>query len=94
MKNDTITWAQAKGIMDKNMEALCAVFYTTATAFGMTEEQATEYTENNIKGLMAVSRQLFEKVAEILEIENVEEPTATDKLIDLLEKVENISSMA
>ena len=94
MKNNTITWAQANSIMNENLKAVCAVFCTTAQAFGMTEEQATEFTVTNIEGLMAVRRELFEKVAEILEIEEVEEPTAADKLIDLFEKVQNISSMA
>jgi len=93
MKN-TITWAQAKGIMDENLKAVCAVFCTTAQAFGMTEEQATEFVVNNTEGLVAVSQQLFEKVTEILEIEKVEAPTTADQLIDLLEKAQNISLRA
>ncbi len=94
MKNDTITWAQAKSIMDENLKAACAIFCTTAQGFGMTQEQATNFAVNNIEGLKAVSRELFERVTEILEIENVEEPTDADKLIDLLEKAQNVSLMA
>jgi len=93
MKN-TITWAQAKGIMDENLKAVCAVFCTTAQAFGMTEEQATDFIINNTEGLVAVSQQLFEKVTDILEIEKVEAPTTADQLIDLLEKAQNISLRA
>jgi hypothetical protein len=93
MKN-TITWAQAKGIMDENLKAVCAIFCTTAQAFGMTEEQATDFIINNTEGLVAVSQQLFEKVTDILEIEKVEAPTTADQLIDLLEKAQNISLRA
>jgi len=94
MKNNTITWAQAKGIMDENLKAICAIFCTTAQAFGMTEEQATEFAVNNTEGLEAVCRELFERVTDILGIENVEEPTDADKLIELLEKAQNISLKA
>ena len=93
MKN-TITWAQAKGIMDENLKAVCAIFCTTAQAFGMTEEQATDFIINNTEGLVAVSQQLFEKVTDILEIKKVEAPTTADQLIDLLEKAQNISLRA
>ena len=94
MKNNTITWAQARSIMDENLKAVCAIFCTTAQAFGMTQEQATEFTINNIEGLKAVSQELFKNVTEILEIENVENPTDADKLIELLEKAQNISLKA
>lgn len=93
MKN-TITWAQAKSIMDENLKAVCAIFCTTAQAFGMTEEQAAEFVVNNTEGLTAVSQQLFEKVTDILEIEKVEAPTTADQLIDFLEKAQNISLRA
>lgn len=94
MENNTITWAQAKSVMDENLKAACAIFCTTAQGFGMTAEQATEFAVNNIEGLKAVSRELFVTVTGILGIEEVEEPTTADKLIDLLEKAQNISLRA
>ena len=46
MKNNTITWAQAKSIMDENLKAECAISCTTAQAFGMTQEQITKGSAN------------------------------------------------